>query len=46
MTRAEQVEAAAKAAEIVLTAEEVSELEVFGDAANINTLREWEREMI
>ena len=46
VTKVEQVEAAAKAAEIVLTAEEVSELEVFGDAANINTLREWEREMI
>ncbi|MDE6934579.1 MAG: aldo/keto reductase [Oscillospiraceae bacterium] len=45
VTRAEQVEAAAKAAEIVLTAEEVSELEALGDAANINTLREWEKEM-
>ena len=46
MTRAEQVEAAAKAAEIVLTADEITELEALGDAANINTLREWEREMI
>ena len=45
VTKAEQVEAAAKAAEIVLTAEEVSELEALGDAANINTLREWEKEM-
>ncbi len=45
VTKAEQVEAAAKAAEIVLTAEEVSELETLGDAANINTLREWEKEM-
>ena len=46
VTKVEQVEAAAKAAEIVLTAEEVSELEALGDAANINTLREWEKEMI
>jgi aryl-alcohol dehydrogenase-like predicted oxidoreductase len=45
VTKVEQVEAAAKAAEIVLTAEEVSELEALGDAANINTLREWEKEM-
>jgi len=41
----EQAAAAAKAAEIVLTADEVSELEALGDAANINTLREWEKEM-
>ena len=34
----------ARPAEIVLTAEEVSELEALGDAANINTLREWEKE--
>ena len=46
VTKVEQVEAAAKAAEIVLTAEEISELEALGDAANINTLREWEKEMI
>ena len=45
VTKAEQVEAAARAAEIVLTAEEVSELETLGDAANIHTLREWEKEM-
>ena len=45
VTKAAQVEAAAKAVEIVLTAEEVSELETLGDAANINTLREWEKEM-
>lgn len=37
--------AAAKAAEIVLTADEISDLEALGDAANINTLREWEKEM-
>ena len=45
-SKVEQVEAAAKAAEIVLTADEITELEALGDAANINTLREWEREMI
>ena len=46
VTKVEQVEAVAKAAEIVLTADEITELEALGDAANINTLREWEREMI
>lgn len=45
VTKAEQVEAAARAAEIVLTADEVSELDSLGDAAGINTLREWEKEM-
>ena len=46
VTKPEQVEAAAKAAEIALTANEVSELEALGNAANINTLREWEKQMI
>ena len=36
VTKVEQVEAAAKAAEIVLTADEISELEALGDAANVN----------
>ena len=45
VTKVEQVEAAAKAAEIALTADEISELEALGDTANINTLREWEKEM-
>ena len=45
VTKVGQVKAAAKVVEIVLTAEEVSELEALGDAANINTLREWEKEM-
>ena len=45
VTKVEQVAAAAKAAEIILTADEISELEALGDAANINTLREWEKEM-
>lgn len=46
VTKAGQVEDAAKAAEITLSAEEVFELEALGDAANVNTLREWEQEMI
>lgn len=45
VTKAEQVEAAARAAEIVLAADEVSELDCLGFAAGINTLREWEKEM-
>jgi len=46
VTKAGQVEDAAKAAEIMLAAEEISELEALGDAANVNTLREWEKQMI
>jgi len=46
VTKAEQVKAAAKAAELTLTAEEISSLETLGDAANINTLREWEKQMV
>jgi len=46
VTKVEQVEDAAKAVEITLSAEEVSALEALGDAANVNTLREWEKEMI
>ena len=45
VTKVEQVEDAAKAARIALTAEEVTKLEKLGDAAGINTLREWEKEM-
>ena len=43
VTKVEQVEAAAKAAEIALSADEISELEALGDTTNINTLREWEQ---
>lgn len=46
VTKVGQVEDAAKAAEITLSAEEVSELEALGDAANVNTLREWEKQMV
>jgi len=45
VTKVEQVEDAAKAAEITLSAEEVSALEALGDAANANTLHEWEKQM-
>ena len=46
VTKVGQVEDAAKAVEITLSAEEVSTLEALGDAANVNTLREWEKQMI
>lgn len=45
VTKVEQVEDAAKAARITLTTEEITQLEMLGDAAGINTLREWEKEM-
>lgn len=45
VTKVKQVEEAAAAAQIVLTAEEVSRLEKFGDEAGVHTLREWEKEM-
>lgn len=45
VTKAGQVEDAAKAAEITLLAEEISELEALGDAVNVNTLRGWEKQM-
>lgn len=45
VTKARQVEEAAKAARIELTAEEISRLERLGDAAGVRTLREWEKEM-
>lgn len=46
VTKVEQVEEAAAAAQIELTAEEVSRLEKLGDETGIHTLREWEKEMI
>lgn len=46
VTKVEQVEEAATAAQIELTAEEVSRLEKLGDETGIHTLREWEKEMI
>ena len=45
VTKVNQVEEAAKAAEIELTAEEISRLERLGDETGVHTLREWEMEM-
>lgn len=46
VTKVSQVEEAAVAAHITLTEEEISRLEQLGDRTNVNTLREWEREMV
>lgn len=40
-----QVEEAAKAARIELTADEISRLERLGNETGVHTLREWEKEM-
>lgn len=45
VTKVKQVEEAAAAAQIVLSAEEVSLLEKLGDETGVHTLREWEKEM-
>lgn len=45
VTKVRQVEEAAKAAQIELTADEISRLERFGDETDVHTLREWEKEM-
>lgn len=45
VTKVQQVEEAAAAAQIVLSPEEVSRLEKLGDEAGVDTLREWEKEM-
>ena len=45
VTKVKQVEEAAAAAQIILSAEEVSLLEKLGDATGVHTLREWEKEM-
>lgn len=46
VTKVKQVEEAAAAAQIVLTAEEVARLEKMGDETGVSTLREWEAEMV
>lgn len=46
VTKVKQVEEAAYAAQISLTADEVARLEELGDKAHVNTLREWEKEMV
>ncbi len=45
VTKVNQVEEAAKAAWIELTADEISRLEKLGDETGVHTLREWEKEM-
>lgn len=46
VTKVRQVEEAAEAAQITLTAEEVARLEKLGDETGVHTLREWEKEMV
>ncbi|WP_408640790.1 hypothetical protein [Schaedlerella arabinosiphila] len=45
VTKVKQVEEAAAAAQIELDGEEIRRLEKLGDDTNVQTLREWEREM-
>ena len=45
VTKVRQVEEAAKAVQIELTADEISRLERLGDETGVRTLREWEKEM-
>lgn len=45
VTKVHQVEEAAAATQIILSNEEVLRLEKLGDKAQVNTLREWEKEM-
>ncbi len=45
VTKVRQVEEAAKAAQIELSADEISRLERLGDETGVHTLREWEKEM-
>lgn len=46
VTKVKQVEEAARAIQIVLTLEEMKRLEKLGDETRVQTLREWEKEMI
>lgn len=46
VTKIHQVEEAVAATQIVLTVEEVGRLEKLGDETGVQTLREWEKEMI
>lgn len=45
VTKAAQVEEAARAAAISLTEQEAWELEALADMANVSTIRGWEKEM-
>lgn len=46
VTKSKQVEEAAAAAQLELTAEEVARLEQLGDEASDSSQREWEKERI
>ena len=46
VTKTKQVEEAAEAINIVLTADEIQTLELLGNNTGVSTLREWEKEMI
>lgn len=46
VTKVKQVEEAAAAAHIVLTPDEISCLEILGDATGVQTLRDWEKAMV
>lgn len=46
VTKVRQVEEAAKAARIMLTAQEIDSLEHLADETGVSTLREWEKEMV
>lgn len=45
VTKVRQVQEAAKAAQIELTADEITRLEKLGDETGVHMLREWEKEM-
>ncbi len=45
VTKVKHVEDAVKAANLVLSADEIKSMEALADAANINTIRVWEKEM-
>ena len=45
VTKVNQVEEAAKAADVVLTDDDIEVLEMLADKAGVHTLREWEKDM-
>jgi len=45
VTKVRHVEEAAKAASVILSAEEMNHLETLADKAEVNTIREWEKKM-
>lgn len=45
VTKVRHVEDAAKAASVLLSAEEINHLETLADKVEVNTIREWEKKM-